>query len=74
MTVYKISELLIKKSNKNTNLLPSIITKIFNIAEHPSKNFKRYTIGFDANLMKYLRKFLGYRLFDRLIRRYVLSK
>ncbi len=68
----KISALLIKKSNKNSDLLPSIITKIFSIAEHPSKNFKRYTIGFDANFMKYLRRILGYKLFNLLIRKSVL--
>ncbi len=70
--MHKISELLIKKSNKNTNLLSIIITKIFNIAEHPSKNFKRYTIGFDANFMKWLRRVLGYRLFNFAIRKSVL--
>ena len=68
----KISEMLIKKSNKNSDLLSSIITKIYDIAEHPSKNFKRYTIGFDANFMKYLRRLLGYKLFNRIIRKSVL--
>lgn len=68
----KISELLIKKSNKNSDLLSSIVSTIFEIAENPSKNFKRYTIGFDANFMKYLRRLLGYRLFNRVIRKSVL--
>ena len=68
----KISELLIKKSNKNSDLLSSIVTKIYAIADNPSKNFKRYTIGFDANFMKYLRRLLGYRLFNSIIRRSVL--
>ena len=68
----KISELLIKKSNKNSNLLPKIISKIFYIAENPSKNFKRYTIGFDANFMKFLRRLLGYQLFNAIIRKSVL--
>lgn len=68
----KISELLIKKSNKNTNLLPTIITKIYAIAENPSINFRRYTIGFDANFMKYLRMLLGYKLFNSIIRKSVL--
>ena len=68
----KISELLIKKSNKNSDLLSSIVTKIYDVAENPSKNFKRYTIGFDANFMKYLRRLLGYKLFNRVIRKSVL--
>ncbi|MES2746961.1 MAG: SDR family NAD(P)-dependent oxidoreductase [Bacteroidota bacterium] len=68
----KISELLIKKSDKNTELLTSIVTKIYDVAENPSKNFKRYTIGFDANFMKYLRRLLGYKLFNRVIRKSVL--
>ena len=70
--MHKISELLIKKSNKNSNLLPTIIHTIFSIAENPSKNFKRYTIGFDANFMKYFRRLVGYRLFNYIIRKSVL--
>jgi short-subunit dehydrogenase len=63
-----------RKTCDNHDLSEAILHKLYKIAENPSKRFKKYSIGFDANLMKYLRKFLGYRLFDRLIRRYVLSK
>ena len=63
-----------RKTCDNHDLSEAILQKLYKIAENPSKRFKKYSIGFDANLMKYLRKFLGYRLFDRLIRRYVLSK
>lgn len=69
----KISNILIKKTNKNTNLTIAITNKLFKIAENPSRNFKRYTIGFDANLMRILRARLGYRLFNSLIRRFVLK-
>lgn len=70
--MHKVSDLLIKKANKKTNLLPIIVKKIFDIAENPSTNFKRYTIGFDANFMKFLRRVLGYRLFNFIIRKSVL--
>lgn len=63
-----------RKTCDNHDLSACILEKIYKIAENPSKRFKKYSIGFDANLMKYLRKFLGYRLFDRLIRSYVLRK
>lgn len=63
-----------RKTCDNHDLSEAILQKLYKIAENPSKRFKKYSIGFDANLMKYLRNFLGYRLFDRLIRRYVLSK
>jgi short-subunit dehydrogenase len=63
-----------RKTSDNHDLSDAILDKLYKIAENPSRRFKKYSIGFDANLMKYLRKFLGYRLFDRLIRRYVLSK
>lgn len=63
-----------RKTSDNHDLSETIFNKLYNIANKPSKGFKKYSIGFDANLMKYLRKFLGYRLFNRLIRRYVLSK
>jgi NAD(P)-dependent dehydrogenase (short-subunit alcohol dehydrogenase family) len=69
----KISAILIKKSDKNTNLTADITHKLLNIAENPSKNFRRYTIGFDANAMKYLRAFLGYRGFNSVIRSFVLK-
>lgn len=63
-----------RKTCDNHDLSEAILEKLYKIAESPSRRFKKYAIGFDANLMKYLRKFLGYRLFDRLIRRYVLNK
>jgi short-subunit dehydrogenase len=63
-----------RKTNDNSDLSIAILDKLYKIAENPSKRFKKYSIGFDANLMKCLRKFLGYRLFDVLIRRYVLKK
>ena len=69
-----ISEILNKKSTKNANLTQDIVAKLFDIAENPAKNFRRYTIGFDANFMKYFRRFAGYRLFNAIIRRKVLGK
>jgi hypothetical protein len=69
----KVTDLLQKKSNKNTNLTPLIIEKLYEIAENPNKKFRRYTIGFVANLMKFLRRGLGYRLFNSLIRKYTLN-
>jgi short-subunit dehydrogenase len=69
----KVTSILHKKTKKNTNLTPVITKTLFNIAENPNKNFKRYTIGFDANLMNSLRRFLGYRLFNCLIRKYTLK-
>jgi len=68
----KITTLLHKKTKKNKNLLPDITQKILSIAENPPKKFKRYTIGFDANIMKFLRSKLGYRLFNSIIRKSVL--
>jgi hypothetical protein len=62
-----------KKTAKNNNLVGDIIEKLLEIAEKPSDNFKRYTIGFDANLMQFLRRILGYQLFNFLVRRFVLK-
>lgn len=70
----KISEILEKKTTKNKTLTTDIVEKIFEIAENPSKNFRKYTIGFDANFMRYLNKILGYRMFNVMIRRKVLPK
>ena len=70
----KVTDLLEKKSNKNTNLTTLITEKLFNIAENPNKKFRRYTIGFDANFMKYLRRILGYKLFNSVIRKSVLGR
>jgi len=69
----KVTDLLQKKSNKNTSLKPLITEKLYKIAENPNKKFRRYTIGFDANFMKFLRRGLGYRLFNSLIRKYTLK-
>jgi NADP-dependent 3-hydroxy acid dehydrogenase YdfG len=68
----KITDLLHKKSKKNKDLTSDITRKLLEIAENPTKNFKRHTIGFDANVMNILRSRLGYRLFNSLIRRSVL--
>ncbi len=69
----KVTDLLHKKTKKNTNLTPIITKKLLEIANNPKTNFKRYTIGFDANAMRILRSVLGYRLFNSLIRRSVLK-
>jgi short-subunit dehydrogenase len=69
----KITSILHKKTKKNTNLTPVIAQKLLEIAENPSKNFRRYTLGFDANMMQLLRSKLGYRWFNSLIRRFVLK-
>lgn len=68
----RIDKILNKKTNDNHKLTNQIVEKIYKIAENPSRKFSRYSIGFDANLMKYLRKFLGYKLFNTVIRKYVL--
>lgn len=68
-----ISTILKKKTNDNPNLTDTIVEKIFNIAENPAKKFRRYSIGFDAKFMKYLRRFLGYRLFNFVIRKSVMK-
>lgn len=67
-----INNIMDGKTIDNHQLTVAIVEKLFKIAENPSKKFRRYSIGFDANLMKYLRRFLGYRLFNIVIRRYVL--
>lgn len=69
----KVTAILHKKTKKNTNLTPIITKTLFNIAENPKKNFKRYTIGFDANFMSFIRRLLGYKLFNSLIRKSVLG-
>lgn len=72
--MHSIDEILNKKTSKNKNLTTTIVQKLFSIANKPSKNFKKYTIGFDANFMKYLRKILGYKAFNFVIRKKVLKK
>jgi NADP-dependent 3-hydroxy acid dehydrogenase YdfG len=69
----KISSLLEKNSGKNKNLPQQIVEKLFSIAENPNKSFRRYTIGFDANLMRFLRRRLGYRIFNFIIRKFSLK-
>ncbi len=69
----RITDILHKKTAKNVDLTPKIIEKLFNIAENPTKNFKRHTIGFDANFMKTFRAIMGYRIFNSIIRRSVLK-
>lgn len=70
----KISKVLEKKSGKNQNLPNQIVEKLFQIANSPKSSFKRYTIGFDANFMKWFRRILGYRLFNLVIRKTVFGK
>ncbi len=69
----KINLILKNKTAKNTDLKPLIIRELLKIAESPAKNFKRYTIGFDANSLNMLRSKIGYRLFGRLIRQSVMK-
>ena len=69
----KVTEILHKKTAKNIDLTPRITQKLLSIAENPDPNFRRYSIGFDANIMKTLRAVLGYRLFNRIIRIFVLK-
>lgn len=69
----KVTDILHKKTKKNTNLTPEITKTLFDIANNPKKNFTRYTVGFDANAMKMLRSKLGYRLFNSVIRKSVLG-
>ena len=69
----KISEVLAKKSGKNKELPQQIVQKLFVIASNPKKSFTRYTIGFDANAMKWLRRILGYKLFNTLISKVTLK-
>ena len=70
----KINLILANKTSKNKDLTSKIIDKLYAIAENPQKSFRKYTIGFDANFMRYLRRFLGYRLFNKLIKKIVLKK
>jgi hypothetical protein len=42
--------------------------------EDLTNNFKRYTIGFDAQFLKILRNLLGYRLFNAIIRLKILNR
>ena len=69
----KVTDILHKKTAKNTDLTPKITQKLLSIAENPEPNFRRYSIGFDANIMKTLRGVLGYRLFNCVIRKMTLK-
>lgn len=68
-----IAQFLAKRTGKNKRLIAIIQNKVFKIAEHPANNFKRYTIGFDARFLNTLRKLLGYRLFNAIIRLKILK-
>lgn len=68
-----INAILNKKTSKNNNLTTTIVHKLFDIGVKPKKNFTKYTIGFDANFMKYLRRLLGYKLFNFVIRKNTLK-
>ncbi|WP_338378621.1 SDR family NAD(P)-dependent oxidoreductase [uncultured Flavobacterium sp.] len=70
--MHKIDAILANKTCKNHDLIDKIVFKLHSIAENPKKSFRRYTIGFDANFMKYLRRTLGYRVFNFVIRKKVL--
>jgi len=69
----RITKLLAIRTKRNKHLVSAINHKIFQIAENPAPNFKRYTIGFDARALKLLYKILGYRLFGALIRYKILD-
>lgn len=69
----KIDEVLQKKNHKNKNLGNQILNKLYEIAEKPKSGFRKYTIGFDANFMRLLRRFLGYRLFSFVIKKAVVK-
>lgn len=68
-----IAQFLALRIRKNKPLIKIVIHKIFTIAEQPAKNFKRYTIGFDARFLKILRNLLGYQLFNAIIRLKILK-
>lgn len=70
----KVTAILHKKTKKNTNLTPKITKTLFEIATNPNKKFKRYTIGFDANFMSFIRRSFGYKIFNSIIRKSVLGK
>lgn len=67
----KIGAILEKKTKKNVDLKQDIINKLLSIGNNPDKNFKKYTIGFDANFLNFLRRKLGYRIFGWIIRKSV---
>lgn len=69
----KIDTILIKKMNKNKDFCPVIFNKLLKIAENSPKNFKRYTLGLDGNLMKILFSVLGYKWFNRAVIKFVLK-
>lgn len=68
----KIDSILANKTCKNHDLIDEILKKLYNIAENPNKNFRKYTIGFDAKFMKYMRRLLGYKAFNFIIKKKVL--
>tara|TARA_B110000503_G_scaffold132338_1_gene208173 strand:- start:1901 stop:2713 length:813 start_codon:yes stop_codon:yes gene_type:complete len=68
----KINAFLEKKTCKNIHLLDHILEKLYTIAENPNKSYRKYTIGFDANCIKYLRRLLGYRIFNFVVKKKIL--
>ncbi|VXC38643.1 Short-chain dehydrogenase [Flavobacterium sp. 9AF] len=70
----KINKILNNKTKKNKDLTDKIVSKLYKIAEKPQISFRKYTIGFDANFMRYLRRILGYRMFNWVIKRVVLKR
>lgn len=71
--MHNVTAILHKKTKNNPNLTPEITQKLLAIAENPARNFRRYSIGFDAKAMRLLRVELGYRWFNSLIRYMVLK-
>ncbi len=67
----KIDGILEKKTKNNVDLKQNILDKLLEVSNNPDKNFKKYTIGFDANFLNLLRRKLGYRLFGWIIRKSV---
>lgn len=70
--MHKIDAILAKKTCKNHDLIETILDKLYHISENPNKNFRKYTIGYDAKFMKYLRRFLGYKAFNFVIKKKIL--
>ena len=61
-------ETILSKKKKNINLFPKVLVGIEKAINDKSPSFKRYSIGFDAKLMGSLRRILGYRLFNKVVK------
>ncbi|RAR73934.1 short subunit dehydrogenase [Flavobacterium aciduliphilum] len=70
----KVDAIVQKKTEDNQELLTVILDKLYHIAENPSKGFKKYAVGFDAHFMISLRRIVGYRIFNFIIRNAILKK